>query len=119
MNWFEKMLSDEGTVILKFFLHISKAEQKERLQARLDDKKRHWKFDPNDLSERKIWDEYQEAYEDALRKCSTEDAPWYIVPADHKWFRNWVISDTIVRAMEKLRMDFPPAAEGLDKIRIT
>jgi PPK2 family polyphosphate:nucleotide phosphotransferase len=119
INEFEKMLSDEGTVILKFFLHISKEEQKKRLQARLDDKKRHWKFDPNDLAERKFWNDYQEAYEDALRKCSTHDAPWYIVPADHKWFRNWVISDTIVRSLEKLRMDFPPASAELDKIKIT
>ena len=80
INEFEKLLVDEGTTILKFFLHISKQEQKERLQARLDDKKRHWKFDPNDLKERKFWNQYQEAYEDALRKCSTNDAPWYIVP---------------------------------------
>jgi PPK2 family polyphosphate:nucleotide phosphotransferase len=119
INEFEKMLADEGTLILKFFLHISKEEQKKRLEARLEDKKRHWKFDPNDVSERKKWDEYQEAYEDALRKCSTEDAPWYIVPADHKWFRNWVISDTIVRAMEQLKMEYPPAPKGLDKVRIS
>ena len=118
INEFEKLLTNEGTIILKFFLHISRDEQKKRLQARLDDKKRHWKFDIHDLDERKLWKEYQEAYEDVLRKCSTEDAPWYIVPADHKWFRNWLLSDTIVRAMEKLRMDYPPAAEGLDKVKI-
>jgi PPK2 family polyphosphate:nucleotide phosphotransferase len=118
INEFEKMLTDEGTTILKFFLHISKDEQKQRLQARLDDKKRHWKFDPADLAERKLWNEYQEAYEDLLRKCSTHDAPWYIVPADHKWFRNWMLTDTIVKALEGLNMQYPPPAEGLDEIKI-
>jgi PPK2 family polyphosphate:nucleotide phosphotransferase len=118
INEFEKMLADEGTTIIKFFLHISKTEQKERLQARLDDKKRHWKFSKADLAERELWGEYQDAYEDLLRKCSTDDAPWYIVPADHKWFRNWVLSDTIVRTLEKLRMDFPQSPEGLDKVHI-
>ena len=112
------MLVDEGTTILKFFLHISKDEQKKRLQARLDDKKRHWKFDPGDLAERKLWSEYQEAYEELLRKCSTHDAPWYIVPADHKWFRNWMLSDTIVKALESLDMKYPPPAEGLEEIKI-
>jgi PPK2 family polyphosphate:nucleotide phosphotransferase len=118
INEFEKLLVDEGTTIIKFFLHISKDEQKRRLQARLDDKRRHWKFSVNDVKERKLWDDYQAAYEDVLRKCSTPDAPWYIVPADHKWFRNWVLSDTIVRTLEKLRMDFPQPAEGLDEIKI-
>jgi PPK2 family polyphosphate:nucleotide phosphotransferase len=118
INEFEKMLSDEGTTILKFFLHISKDEQKKRLQARLDDRKRHWKFDPNDLAERKKWDDYQEAYEDVLRKCSTNYAPWYIVPADHKWFRNWMLADTIVKALEALDMKYPAAPAGLDEIKI-
>jgi len=118
INEFEKLLANEGTTIIKFFLHISRDEQKRRLQARLDDKKRHWKFSVADLHERKFWDQYQEAYEDVLRKCSTDDAPWYIVPADHKWFRNWVLSDTIVRTLDKLRMDFPPPAEGLDEVKI-
>jgi PPK2 family polyphosphate:nucleotide phosphotransferase len=118
INEFEKLLVDEGTTIIKFFLHISKDEQKRRLQARLDDKKRHWKFSVADVHERKLWDDYQAAYEDVLRKCSTPDAPWYIVPADHKWFRNWVLGDTIVRTLEKLRMDFPPPAEGLDEVKI-
>ncbi len=99
-------------MILKFLLHISKEEQKKRLQSRLDDPKKHWKFDPNDLKERKLWDEYQEAYEDAIRKCSTEHAPWYIVPADHKWFRNWVLSDTIARALEKMDLKYPSPLPG-------
>ncbi len=114
INSFEKLLNDEGTLILKFFLHISKDEQKQRLQARLDDAKKHWKFDPNDLKERQLWDEYQDAYEDAVRKCSTDHAPWYVVPSDHKWYRNWVISDTIVRALEKLDMKYPPPAPGVE-----
>ncbi len=118
INDFERLLSDAGTTVIKFFLHISKDEQKRRLQSRLDDPKKHWKFDANDLKERAHWDAYQAAYEDALRKCSTEAAPWYAVPSDHKWFRNWVISDTIVRTMKKLDLKYPPAAKGLDKIVI-
>jgi PPK2 family polyphosphate:nucleotide phosphotransferase len=119
INDFEKLLADEGTTILKFFLHISKETQKERLQKRLDDKKRQWKFSAADLAERKLWDDYTEAYEDALSNCSTEDAPWYIVPADHKWFRNWVISNTIVRTMQKLKLQYPPPSEDVGKVRVT
>ncbi len=118
INAFEQMLAENGTTVIKFFLHISKAEQKDRLQSRLDDPKKHWKFDANDLKERACWDDYQTAYEDALRKCSTPDAPWYVVPSDHKWFRNWVISDTIVRTLKKLDLKYPPAADGLDQIKI-
>jgi PPK2 family polyphosphate:nucleotide phosphotransferase len=118
INEFERLLSEEGTTIIKFFLHISKDEQKRRLQSRLDDPKKHWKFDPNDLDERKLWDDYQNAYEDAIRACSTDYAPWYVVPADHKWFRNWVLSDTIVRTMEKLNLKYPSPKEGVEGIAI-
>jgi PPK2 family polyphosphate:nucleotide phosphotransferase len=118
LNSFEKMLAGENTIILKYFLHISKKEQKKRLEARLKDQSRHWKFDPNDLKERKHWDEYTVAFEDLLGKCSTKHAPWFIVPSDHKWFRNWVLSDTIVRTLQKLDMKYPKAPEGLDKIQI-
>jgi PPK2 family polyphosphate:nucleotide phosphotransferase len=118
INDFERMLVAEGVRVLKFFLHISKEEQKRRLEARLADASKHWKFDPGDLAERKLWDEYANAYEDAVERCSTEDAPWYIVPADHKWFRNWVLSDTIVRAMEEMKLKFPAPAEGLDKVKV-
>jgi PPK2 family polyphosphate:nucleotide phosphotransferase len=118
INEFEKLLADEGTTILKFFLHISKEEQKRRLQARLDDKDKNWKFSIADLKERARWNDYQNAFQDALEKCSTDDAPWYIVPSDRKWFRNWVISDTIVRTMKKLNMKFPAPAPGLDKVVI-
>jgi len=118
INAFERTLIAENTLILKFFLHISKQEQKRRLEARLDDKTKRWKFSPADLAERKYWDEYTKAFEDALRYCSTEEAPWYVVPSDHKWFRNWVLSATIVKAMEKLDLKYPQPAEGLDKIKI-
>jgi PPK2 family polyphosphate:nucleotide phosphotransferase len=118
INEFEKMLADEGTTIIKFFLHISYEEQKRRMQKRLADPRKNWKFSPADLKERKRWDDYQAAYHDAIRKCSTECAPWYIVPADHKWFRNWVVSDTIMRTMSKLDLKFPPPLKDADKIRV-
>ena len=118
INAFEKLLADEGTTILKFFLHISKEEQKKRLEARVADPKKNWKFNPGDLEERKLWDDYQAAYQDALEKCSTDYAPWYVVPADRKWFRNWVISDTIVRTLETLEMKFPKPVQGLKRIVI-
>ena len=86
------------------------------MQARLDTPDKHWKFDPNDLKERKHWDKYQDAYEDALTKCSTDIAPWYVVPSDHKWFRNWVISDIIVKTMDRMKLKYPPAERGLEKL---
>jgi len=118
INAFEEMLTSENTVILKFFLHISKKEQKKRLEARLEDKTKQWKISPEDYGNRRQWDQYTEAFEDAIRNCSTDYAPWYIVPADHKWFRNWVLSDTIVRALDKLDLKYPPTAKGLDKIKL-
>jgi PPK2 family polyphosphate:nucleotide phosphotransferase len=118
LNAFEKMLTAEKTVILKFYLHISKQEQKKRLEARLKDKTKQWKISLSDLETRKKWDEYMEAFQDAIRHCSTAEAPWYVVPANHKWFRNWVLSDTIVRTMEKLDMKYPPPPPGIDKIKI-
>ena len=114
----EKMLSDEGTTILKFFLHISKEEQKERLQARLDEPEKHWKFSSADLAERTRWDDYQTAYEAMLTKTSTDYAPWYIVPANRKWYRNLVISKVIIDTLEGLNMTYPPAEPGLDQIVI-
>lgn len=116
INAFESQLADAGVTILKFYLHISKDEQKQRLEARLNDPEKNWKFNPGDLVERKLWDDYMDAYQDAVGKCSTEDAPWYVVPADRKWFRNWVISDVLVRTLESLDMKYPPPAKGLDQI---
>jgi PPK2 family polyphosphate:nucleotide phosphotransferase len=118
INHFERMLSDEGTTIIKFFLHISKEEQKRRLNARVDDPDKHWKFDANDLKERQMWDDYQRAFEDAITKCSTDCAPWYVVPADHKWFRNWVLSDIITRTLGKMDLKYPAATRGIANVKI-
>jgi PPK2 family polyphosphate:nucleotide phosphotransferase len=116
INNFEKLLADEGTTILKFFLHISKDEQKRRLENRLHNPHKQWKFNPADLDERRRWDDYMQAYEDALRRCSQKHAPWYVVPADRKWVRNWVVSDVLVRTLEELDMQYPKPVAGLEKI---
>jgi PPK2 family polyphosphate:nucleotide phosphotransferase len=118
INQFEQMLTDEGTVIVKFFLNISKAEQKERLKGRLDDPDKNWKFDPADLAERERWDDYQEAFQDAIEKCSTEAAPWYVVPADHKWFRDWVIGNVLVETLRKMKLKYPAPPDGLDQVHV-
>jgi PPK2 family polyphosphate:nucleotide phosphotransferase len=104
---FEQMLVDEGCVLLKFFLHISKEEQRKRLQARLDDPEKRWKFQRSDIEERKLWAEYRKAYEAALSKTSTEDAPWYVVPANQKWYRNYLVGALVAEALEKLHMEYP------------
>jgi PPK2 family polyphosphate:nucleotide phosphotransferase len=118
INAFEKLLVDSGVTILKFYLHISKDEQKERFQERLDRKEKNWKFNPDDLKTRELWDDYMEAFEDVFARCNHPWAPWYIVPANRKWYRNWVVSSTIVETMEKMGLEYPPAPEGLDKIVI-
>lgn len=104
---FEQMLFEEGTVILKFFLHVSKEEQRARLQARVEDPTKRWKFQHGDLEERAFWRDYQRAYEDALSQTSTDEAPWYIVPANQKWYRNYVVGSVIADALESLRMTYP------------
>lgn len=116
INEFEALLVEGGITLLKCFLHISKEEQRERLQARLDNPNKCWKFNQGDLDERKLWDDYQRAYEDALTRCNTAHAPWYIVPADRKWYRNLVVSQILREALEKLNPKFPPAEKGLDDI---
>jgi len=118
INHFERLLADSGVTILKFFLHISKEEQKERFQDRLDRKEKNWKFNPSDLKTRAKWDDYMKAFEDVFAKCSHPWAPWYIVPANRKWYRNLVVSTVLVEAMEKMDMRYPPAPEGLEKIVI-
>ncbi|MDH4277891.1 MAG: polyphosphate kinase 2 family protein [Acidimicrobiia bacterium] len=115
---FEQMLADEGTTIVKLFLHISKAEQRERLQARLDRPEKHWKFDPADLGPRSNWEQYQEAFEAALARTSTAAAPWYVVPANRKWFRNLVISEILVQTLEGLGMTFPEAPADIASMTI-
>ncbi len=110
INHFETLLTRSGTRILKFFLHISKEEQAERLQARLDDPAKNWKFDPNDLKERAHWDDYQAAYEAALQHCSPAAAPWFVVPANHKWVRDLAIAEIVVAALEDMNPQ-PPKAD--------
>jgi PPK2 family polyphosphate:nucleotide phosphotransferase len=107
INNFERLLRHSGTRILKFFLHISKEEQAQRLQARLDDPAKNWKFDPNDLKERAYWDDYQDAYEAALQNCSSEKAPWFVVPANHKWARDLAITEIVVAALEDMNPQPP------------
>ncbi len=119
INDFEALLADEGTTILKFFLHISKEEQRERLQARLDEPEKNWKFSKGDLAERQRWDDYLDAYEAALTRTTTDHAPWYAVPADRKWFRNLVISQVLVDTLSSLDMAYPAPEEGLDEIVVT
>ena len=115
---FERMLAEEGTTIIKLFLHISKDEQKQRLQARLDNVAKHWKFNPDDLKDRARWDEFQEVYEDVISKTSTEHAPWYVIPADRKWYRNLVVARIIVDTMKGLDMKFPIADWMAEDIEI-
>ncbi len=107
INDFEKMLVENGTVVLKFFLHISKDEQKERLESRINDPTKHWKITEADIRERSYWDDYMQAYESVLQKCTTQWAPWYIIPANRKWYRNIVITERIVETLEKLDMNYP------------
>jgi PPK2 family polyphosphate:nucleotide phosphotransferase len=118
INAFEKMLVDEGTTIVKIFLHISKDEQKERLQARLDDPSKHWKFNAEDLAERERWEEYQLAIEEMLQRTSTSFAPWHVVPADRKWYRNLVITQTLIETLEGLKLAYPEPAQSLEGIVI-
>jgi PPK2 family polyphosphate:nucleotide phosphotransferase len=113
INDFERLLTETGTVLLKFFLHISKDEQKERLQARLDDPLKQWKFRKGDLLDRARWDDYMEAYEEALSRTSQKHAPWYVVPADKKWYRNLVVATVLVKALEELKIQVPEPEEDL------
>jgi PPK2 family polyphosphate:nucleotide phosphotransferase len=119
INEFERILADEGTTILKFFLHISKDEQAARLRSRLETPTKQWKFAAGDLAERERWDDYQAAFADMLSLTSTTWAPWYVVPADHKWYRNLVVSEAIIDSLEALNLTYPPPEDGLDGITIT
>ncbi|HZS11207.1 MAG TPA: polyphosphate kinase 2 family protein [Nitrospirales bacterium] len=111
---FERLLNEHGTAIVKFFLHISKDEQRDRLEERVKDKEKRWKFSPNDLAERKLWAKYQAMYEAAIAATSTKDAPWFIVPANRKWYRNLVVAETIVETLEALKLRTPPASPDID-----
>jgi PPK2 family polyphosphate:nucleotide phosphotransferase len=111
---FEEMLAENGTAILKFFLHISKEEQKARLKERIQDPEKRWKWNSGDLEERKLWDDYMKAFEDVISATSTKTAPWYIVPANRKWYRNLVVADRVVDALEDMRLKTPPPPEGVN-----
>jgi len=116
INDFERMLHENGVTILKFFLHISEEEQKRRFLKRMQDSARNWKLSLPDLEERQHWDNYTDAYEDALRKCSTVWAPWHIVPSDHKWFRNQVIAQLTVKALDAMRLKYPAPTVDISKV---
>jgi PPK2 family polyphosphate:nucleotide phosphotransferase len=116
INAWEQMLTLNNTTVLKFFLYISKDEQKRRLESRLQDPTKHWKFSSADLKERTYWDQYHAAFEDAINLCSTPYAPWYVVPANKKWYRNLVIARTIADTLEAMGPQFPAAEAGLDQI---
>jgi PPK2 family polyphosphate:nucleotide phosphotransferase len=113
INAFEEVLASAGTTILKFFLWIDRDEQRERFQARLDDPAKRWKFRLGDLEERKLWDAYTAAFEDALRRCSTDAAPWHVIPSNRKWFRNLAIADIIADTLDELNPQYPPSEEDL------
>ncbi len=117
INDFESLLAANGTSIVKIFLHISPEEQLRRFKQRLDDPARHWKISESDYTERELWPEYREAYEDAISKTSTKHAPWYVIPADHKWFRNLALSNIIVETLKSLDMGFPAPVVDIEQIR--
>lgn len=117
INQFEKFLISEGTLILKFFLHIDPDEQKKRLVERIETPEKRWKFNPGDLEERKLWSDYMEAYEDVLSLTSTDWAPWYVIPANRNWYRNLSVAKIIVKNLKELNMKYPPEAEDLDKYK--
>ena len=109
INAFEHRVNQAGTTIVKCFLHISYDEQRERLLARLDDPTKHWKFRERDIDERALWRDYMAAYDDAIEQCSSDEAPWFVIPADHKWYRNWAIATLLVEALERMDPRYPPS----------
>jgi len=117
INDFEKSLADSGTHILKFFLHISEDEQLRRFKQRLDDPARYWKISDSDYEEREYWDDYTKAFQDALSRCSTGHAPWFVIPANYKWFRNLAVSQIVVETLESLKMEFPKPTVDIREIK--
>ncbi|MFD0077468.1 PPK2 family polyphosphate kinase [Streptomyces sp. NPDC127166] len=117
INRFEKTLADDGVTVVKVFLHLSYEEQRARLLERLDNPDKHWKFNPGDIEERSLWPAYQQAYELALERCSTDEAPWYLVPADRKWYRNWAISKLLLEHLEALDPKYPPGDFDAEECR--
>jgi PPK2 family polyphosphate:nucleotide phosphotransferase len=115
---FERMLAESGTTIVKFFLHISKDEQRERLQARVDDPHKHWKFDPEDLKQRELWKDYQKAYSDAITATNADHAPWYVIPADSKRYRNEAVARVLLATLRGMQLDWPPPDKRLHKLKV-
>ena len=118
INGFERLLHESGTRILKFYLHISKDEQKQRFEERLEKPDKHWKFAKGDLAVRRQWDEYMSAYEEALSRCNSEYAPWHVVPANKKWYRDVVVTRAILDTLNSMELAYPEPEEGLDKVKI-
>lgn len=116
INEFEHLLACTGTTIRKFYLHISKEEQKQRLEERLADPKKHWKFNPGDLKEREFWKDYMDAFDDAIEKCTTEHAPWFIIPADNKWFRDLAVSSIVLDTLRDLKLEYPAPAGDFSNV---
>jgi PPK2 family polyphosphate:nucleotide phosphotransferase len=116
INEFERMLSENGVTILKFFLHISREEQRKRFEARIRDSSRNWKLSLPDFEERKHWDNYIAAYEEALDRCSTKVAPWYVIPSDRKWFRNYLVAELVVRALDNMRLKYPAPTVDISQV---
>jgi PPK2 family polyphosphate:nucleotide phosphotransferase len=116
INAFERSLTEEGTTIVKFFLYIDRDEQRKRFQSRLDDPTKRWKFRLGDLEERKHWDDYIAAYEDALSRCSTAEAPWYVIPSNRKWFRNFAVADILADTLDELNPRYPESTEDLTNV---
>ena len=117
INRFEADLAASGTVIVKFFLHISPKVQQERLVARLDDPEKHWKFDPSDIAARAKWGDYQQAYTDVLERCNPDIAPWYVIPADHKWYRNWAVAQILLETLRSMNITWPAVDFDVDEQR--
>ena len=117
INDFERRHAANGTVILKFFLHISKDEQLSRFEQRLDDPAKRWKISESDYTEREYWDDYERAYDDVLAKCNTEQAPWFVIPANHKWFRDIAVSEIIVSTLESMNIQVPKPTVDIEEIR--
>lgn len=118
INQFERFLTQTGTMLLKFYLHISREEQRERFQKRLDNPEKHWKFSMDDLDKRRQWDQYMRAYQDALNQCTTPWAPWHVIPADNKWYRNLAVTRAIVGELRRHNPEYPSAAEDFSKVEI-
>ncbi|EKQ57348.1 MAG: polyphosphate:nucleotide phosphotransferase, PPK2 family [Clostridium sp. Maddingley MBC34-26] len=116
INEFEKYLVNNNIIVLKFFLHISKEFQKEKLENRLKLPEKHWKFSESDLKERRFWDKYQECYSDVLSNCSTKEAPWYVIPANHRWFRDYIVLKNIVNTLEELKLEYPPLKGNIQEL---